>query len=372
MRRGRLAIFAAAALASCAWGKLQPGFHEGGEVVEVEGWAPVDPADLLGTRRRSLADAQRKAVERVLGVYISAKTRVSQAAKVEQNILAKGEGYVRRYDVLSEKAEGGFAKTRIRALVLYKRVGEDLKRLGVMSPPPPGDPRILVLVREAGLADKGDPRAAAALRRGLLERGFSVIDRSDPDRFRALKSTENATALSEAKRLGADILVHGEAEVHPITGIDLAGFQSCRARVAVEAVKPATGELLGRKSQEASALDPSPEIAAAKALEAAGLMVGEELAGDLAQGLRARVTVSLVVTGVPDLAEARGFADDLRLQPEIESVSLAEYRAEGVRFTVATEGIAGDELAALVLRMRRRPLTVSSVTPYEVEVRLPK
>ena len=130
-------------LAGCASGRLEVGPAKDGEVVEAEGWSPVDASDPLGTKKRSLAEAQKKAVEKVVGVYISAKTRVSQAVSVNQNILANVQGYINKYEIVGEKQEEGFYKTRIRALVRYQAVGKDLDRLGLIRPDaPPGNPSV--------------------------------------------------------------------------------------------------------------------------------------------------------------------------------------------------------------------------------------
>ncbi|MEK7745821.1 MAG: hypothetical protein AAB576_04085, partial [Elusimicrobiota bacterium] len=179
-------------LSACAGGRLRLGSGEKGEVVEAEGWAPLDAQDILGSKQRSLAEAQKKSVERVVGVYISAKTRVAQAVNVDQNILAKVGGYIKKYDVLWERQEEGFYKTRIKALVLYQKVGEDLKNLGLMRPEaPPGNPKVVVLLGTSGEhAQAKDDRAAQGVRRGLLERGYSVVDRNDPAAFSGRKSTD--------------------------------------------------------------------------------------------------------------------------------------------------------------------------------------
>src|SRR5262249_32654718 len=141
-RAGRPAAWAVflclwASLSGCGHARLRPGSADEGEVVDAEGWAPLDDRDPLGARNRALADAEKKAVEKVVGAFISAKTRVDQAVNVDQRILAKVDGYIKKYDLLGERREDGFLKTRIRALVLYRRVGDDLRAIGLARPPAP-------------------------------------------------------------------------------------------------------------------------------------------------------------------------------------------------------------------------------------------
>src|SRR5688500_12605550 len=73
-----------------------------GEVVEAEGFAPYDPKDLINTKRGSLVDAQKNAVEKAVGVFVSGRTMVEKAVAIENNILARTDGYIKKYDVVSE------------------------------------------------------------------------------------------------------------------------------------------------------------------------------------------------------------------------------------------------------------------------------
>ena len=364
------AVAGAVLLAGCSGARLKVGAAQEGEVIEAEGWTPVVDDDVLGMKQRSLADAQKKAVERVVGVFISAKTRVSKAVTVDQNILANVSGYVQKYDVLSERREEGFYKTRIRALVLYKKIGSDLKALGLMRPePPPGNPKVVVLLsaRGGGAAQSGaagahaphaDPESAqdraaaasAAVRRAFLERGFLVVDPKGAD------------------VPPADLVIQGEAESHELSGVNLGGFRSFRARVALSALKPGTGELVSQASREASGLDPTPQIAETKSLENAGMLAGEALAAEVADLLTRRGKGTVRVSGLKGLDDVQRLTEDLRGQPDIASVALSEFQGGVAELAVATEGMAGPELGALLQGMKRYAFKMRSVTPYLVEV----
>ncbi len=341
----RLWLAALLIAAGCSHGRLKPGPGEQGEVIESEGWSPSD-GDLLKSRQRALAEAQRKAVERVVGVFISAKTRVDAAVHVDSRIMANVEGYIRKYDVLEERNEAGFFKMRIRALVLYRKIGDDLRELGLLRPPPPpGNPRVSVLLKPDGAAGSGS-LAARGVRTALVERGFAVID------------GEGAY----------DLAVTGDADAHPIEDSRLAGFRSFRARVSLQASKMGSSQLLSRKTQEASALDPSPEVARAKALDVAGAMAGEALAAELSKALASRIEVRLRIHGIKGLEKIRAVAEDVRGNPGVAAVTLSAYRDGIAELQVTTERIPGDELAALMLRMRSHRFAARSVSPYEVEL----
>src|SRR5262245_13314525 len=126
-RCGSLALALVFALTACSGNskRLKTGKTVEGEVVEAEGMVPYNAADLPGTKAGALAAAQRSAVELVVGVYVTAKTRVEKAVAIEQNILTRTSGYVKRYEILSEGRNGDWYKMRIRALVSTQKIHED-------------------------------------------------------------------------------------------------------------------------------------------------------------------------------------------------------------------------------------------------------
>src|SRR5437879_10733266 len=137
-------------MSACAGSRthLKTGKTLEGEVVEAEGMAPYKADDLPGTKAAALAAAQRSAVELVVGVYVNAKTRVDKAVAIEQNILTRSGGYIKRYEILSEGRSGDWYKMRIRALVSTKELHDDLDARGLLRQPAVGNPRVAVLLKE--------------------------------------------------------------------------------------------------------------------------------------------------------------------------------------------------------------------------------
>src|SRR5258706_8115750 len=123
------------AFVGCAGSKsrLKVGETSEGEVVEAEGLSAVTD-DLIGTKRAALADAYKNAVEKVVGVFISARTMVDKAVTIQQNILGKTDGYVKKHEIIREGKEAdGIYHTHIRALVSYQQVKHDLEELNVLE-----------------------------------------------------------------------------------------------------------------------------------------------------------------------------------------------------------------------------------------------
>jgi hypothetical protein len=212
--------------------------------VDAEGWAPLTAAGALDARRRALVEAQRAAVEKAVGVTLTARTRVAGAVAVDARVETRAAGTVRDFSILSEKDEEGFHKVRLRALV---EIGAPPPS-GERPAPPPGDPKVSVHLIGPRAED-----AAAGVRRGLLARCYTVVDGPK-----------------------ADLIVDGSVAVRELGGIG--PFSSWRARVSLALRRPATGEVLAQESREASAADPMPTAAGDRAAETAGELSAASLA----------------------------------------------------------------------------------------------
>lgn len=215
--------------------------------VTAEGWAPIAKGDPAGTRRRALTDALRAAVEQATGARVTARTSVAQAMAVDDSITARVSGEVRSYEILGESEEDGFHRTRVRVLVDVGAPAADGDRPG----PPPGNPTVAVV-----LSGSQAGAAAAAVKRGLIERGFTVVDGR------------------------ADLTVRGDVSVLPNGGVG--PWLSSRARVTLSALQNKTGRILWTSSREAGGVGSVMAAADIKASETAGLLGGEELAKEVA------------------------------------------------------------------------------------------
>ena len=134
------------------------------QIVAVDGYGP--------DRASALRDAERIAVENVVGTYIDSQTMVSQGQVALDDIYAKATGFVRNTNVISEgtTADGYTVKASIdvntdgnSALISQLTA---IRRLN--------DPRIAVVVLNHGQRDE---ISETAINERLIDMGFShVVD----------------------------------------------------------------------------------------------------------------------------------------------------------------------------------------------------
>ncbi|MBI4249884.1 MAG: hypothetical protein HY611_10310 [Elusimicrobia bacterium] len=336
------------ALSACG-GKtrLKLGEAAGGEVVEAVG-ETMATDDLLQDKKRALVEAQKKAIEMVVGLEVRAKTRVEKAVTIEQHILAKTQGYIQKYDLLEEWPEPPFYKAKIRALVSYRQIHEDLNALGLLEEPQVGNPRVAVLFD----GSQGFSAAADAFSQALLDRGYRVVERSREFSALAKKVAEQVSAgdtseLSDlAGKMDAEVLVFGESKAEFVEMKELGGMISSRAALTAKAYKANSRELLLTVHKLAGGIDVLKEAAALKSHGSVGAQAGAEMATRLAAELSRRASVALTVDGVPSLNDLSEFQKTLSAVAGVGDIYVRSYgqgRAKmDVRvLSVSTKDIAG-------------------------------
>ena len=98
-----------------------------GEYVTAESLVPYNENDLRQMKKDGQLAAQKAAVEKVAGVFISSATTVEQAQLVEDKITSKTAGFIRKSHVQKAYRKGDEWYTKIKAMVLVKDIGDIIK-----------------------------------------------------------------------------------------------------------------------------------------------------------------------------------------------------------------------------------------------------
>src|SRR5579885_936212 len=87
------------------------------QTVTAEGVAGIQGGDQGIARDNALRDAQRKAVEQAVGALVASETLVENFVTVRDNILSKSQGYIQKYAIVKEGAQGNLYSVTITATV---------------------------------------------------------------------------------------------------------------------------------------------------------------------------------------------------------------------------------------------------------------
>jgi hypothetical protein len=331
---------------------LKVGSHEEGEVVIAEGFAPYDSSDLLKTKRESLTAAQRTAVEKVVGVFVSAKTMVERSQMIENNILSQTEGWVKTYEIMDEgPSEGNLYRTKIKALVALRDLETALKDMSLLDKPELQRPRLYVQLDEKVKNQTLDDNPATrALENALMEDGYKIV--------------------SSDQMKDADLQVQGTASAFPFQAEGLGGFVSYRARLSVKVVRTGTKNIVVSHSKEASGLGGSSELAGLKALETVGSVGGAELAEKLTQAWGKGNNVLVFVEGVKDFAQVDRVKKHIGAQPEVQDLVLRLFDEGMAQYEVLLGNMQTSELASRLEKSKTVPMKVLEIQPQNLRLKL--
>ncbi|OGS37613.1 MAG: hypothetical protein A2506_07280 [Elusimicrobia bacterium RIFOXYD12_FULL_66_9] len=221
----------------------------------VEGWAPLRNESRPEARRQAVADAQRKAVEEAAGVEIAAISLVDDAAMSRQRLSSTSRGSVRSFKVLSERAEDGMLKVRLRAVV--EMPGKDD-------------------VRKPGWAPGTGPKAYIE---ASIDETTSAQAEAQGAFIRAWTSYGGEVASS---RGSADLILRSSVETHEVDEPRVRPYVSARARFSLSASQAgASGGTQWAVAREAASLGLDARDAGSRAVEAAAAAAAEAAAKEL-------------------------------------------------------------------------------------------
>jgi len=319
--------------------RLKVGESDDGEVVEAVGYAPHDASDLLATKEASLKAAQRSAVEKVVGVFVSARTMVERSKTIENNILGQTEGWLKKYEILEKGVEGGLYRTKIRALVAFRDLEMALKDNALLNAPELQRPLVFIQITEE-IEDKkaSDPAGATALENALIGHGYPVVHGE--------------------REKEAELRIQGKATAYPFQSKNLGGFISYRARMSLKVLRTGTDDVLVSMTKEASGLGGNNELAGLKALESVGALMADAVAEKLSEKLGKGKRLLVFVEGVKSFKEVDRIKKHFISQPGVSDLVLRRYEEEMAQFEVQLGSIGPTDLATSLEASKNYPMTV--------------
>ncbi|MFH1282564.1 MAG: hypothetical protein ABII27_02760 [bacterium] len=345
-----------------------------GEIVIAEGIAPVIDGDVLNAKKAALTEAQRRAVEMVVGVYVTGETRVEKAVLIESNIVSKTKGYIAQYDVLEEKMQDGFVKVKIKALVKLEDLSKDLKELGlIVKPSEVGNPKTAVLIKESlDGKDQTSSEAESMIIQELVNKGYSVVESSNlsAEEIKGVSAGEESFYKKLADRLKVEVLVVGKAVSSFFTSENLGGFVSYRASISARVLKAQTGEVLISVSQQASGVDVVKQIAGEKALQKVGQLVGKELSVKIAQKLKTHSDIVLTIKDLSTVNELNEITNYLRRTAYIKELVISSFSSNEATIDVRLSSGDTQKLAQTLGNIPGKTFTTISLSKYLLSVKI--
>jgi hypothetical protein len=350
-----------------------------GSQVQATGMGAITYNDLAAARDRAVQDALRKAVEQTLGTFIDSQTRVENYMVVEDRILNWTRGYVKNYQIQSErKAAEDMYEVTVNATVDVADLEKDANAVQNLIQNM-GNPRIMFLVDEKNVGESFDryhyfqvdmTAAETVLMNKFMEKNFQVIDpatvRANKERDAVLAAIngDNKAAAAIANAVDAEVVVTGKAVVTVASGVNLAGMKSCQANLTARVIDADVGTVLATAMKNSAYPHIDEVTGGMKAIEKAAGLLADELITKILEKWRTKMyqanTVKLLVMGLSNYTDASRFRGALQYVGRgIKAVNQRNMAGGVGEFDVQIAGTA-DQLA--------RELDQRKVSDYTINV----
>ncbi len=333
-----------------------------GEYVVAESLVPYDENNLRQMRKDGVLAAQKAAVEKVAGIFISSATTVDQAQLVEDKITSKTAGFIRRSHVQKAYRKGDDWYTKIKAMVLVKDIGEIIKQneSDVFAK----KTTILVTSREMNGEDislKQDCKQA--IYRALKNQPYALVNGDNLSQ----NNIENPNpTIDKARGEGARFVIVADAQTNPLETLSNAlssPFKSYRARANIHVYATNNYAVVAEGAQQQSGLDPLPEIAAQKSIAAACEAAAKQLAEPINAAINSANVFNVTIKNVNTIERLKQIQDIFKDLREIEDYNLVKYANSSAQFEVSANISTPEELAAKIIRKYNVNFTVVNITP---------
>lgn len=289
--------------------------------VTVDGAGAIIGGHIPNARDRAIDDALRKAVEQASGVVVSSESVQENFQLVEDKILSRAKGYVKRHEIVKESRQEDTYHVSIKAQVAMEVLAQDLCNLLARR----GMPRVAAVIAEQGIGATADQVllltdlsvAETTIIGFLKNRCFLVVDSARVfaarDREAALAAVrgDDRAAASLAKQLGVDILITGKA-LATDSGSIVGELHSAQATITARAVRAANGHVMVTGTEQASVAHVNAIQGGVAALQKAATALAAKFTSGIVDEIApTQETLSVVLTGVASLAEVSHFREVL-------------------------------------------------------------
>ncbi len=177
--------------------------------VRAQGMATIHNSLIDIARTKAIDEAQRNAVEKVVGVMISSATEIENYQTKLDLILSESKGYLNSYDIVSEEREGNQYRVILDADVGIEKLRDRMDAVNMILTRK-SKPRVLIMIHNGA---KRDSVAEAAITKYLMEKGFKLVT-CDLSEKRPIPQTSDAKQVAQMGQIcGAEIVFMGNVDV---------------------------------------------------------------------------------------------------------------------------------------------------------------
>ena len=363
---------------------------------EATGQAAIIKGDEQKAFDEAVKQALRSAVEQTAGVLITADTATLNSMLVRDEVYARATGYVKKYDVVSKKAERNVMTVTVKAEVGTAELDKDLEAVKGMIGRLTRN-KLIIVTQEQAIDEKGvvtrSEVLSSALSDAFRKDGWQILDeKGGGDSLKLAGGVgQGAPAVKDVlKTTDADFVVYGTVNfryhVIPFGGKDREGnplifpitaeydftMYNVRSRDQLAKVAGKFNEQQMQAKGVSTLMSYSRTAADFSKLEAPRII--NELRTPVLEYLRDKAvngnSVTLTVSGLSDINAVDEFSDAVKTIKDVSQVKQnGDFDNGKMQYTVTVLGSAMDFGKLLgKSKYKSKPLKVTAVKDNLVEV----
>lgn len=335
-----------------------------GEYVVAESLVPYDENNLAAMKKEGELAAQKAAVEKVAGIFISSTATVEQAQLIDEKITSKSAGFVRRGYVQKAYRKGDEWYTRMRVLVLVKDISDIIKQSDAEAFAK--KTTLLVTSRETVGEDvslKQDCKQA--IYRTLKTQPYSLVN---GENLSQNNLEDPVSVLDKARQEGARFLIMADVSADPLQALPgiSSPFKTYRARANIKVYSTNNYQIVAEGADQVSGLDPLENIAAQKAISGACENAAKQLVENINAAINSANKFDVVINNVNSIERLKQLQDIFKTMREIEDYNLTKYTNSDAYFEISANIASSEELASQIIRRYNVNFTVMDITPQKI------
>ncbi|MDD5065468.1 MAG: hypothetical protein PHF84_00330 [bacterium] len=351
---------------------------QGTKTETAEGMAEVRSAGKDEAYDRAIENALRKCIEQALGTIIDARILGESGVILEENIYAKKQGYIKKYEIKSKKIDDGVAYVTVTAVVGLQKLKDDVMALDIMQHRM-SMPKVIIFINEKNLGQESKQNASYnVLVKKFTEKKFTIISPSDVGAeykklisglYSSIEGDENEF-ISAAGKLGtevnADVVIVGKGfskEAEGALSAYSTQMKSFQADMDFKVVNVGDGRIIATSTKHGAAVHINNATGGINAIQKASEMAADDLVNQILTAwediLNNGNLITLYASGLTLTAELK-FSKDLKSYfREVKEVYSKQKKGNQSVFTVKFLGTPRDLATAL---------TTKETFPYQVNV----
>lgn len=247
--------------------------------VVIRGVGPIIDGDVANAKKVAIADAQRRAVEQVVGVLVEGNTKIINDLMQDDRLMSQAAGFIKSYKILNEREARGLFEVTIHALVSTRSIKTSLEAIGIIKARM-SYPRIVVLYHPS---ESDIPSTAVsaeiALVKSLVEKHFDVVDPSKSKQLHKeaqelfkIDTVENVAAKIGLKHYAEIVIMYRISEQY--TGND-GTFETAKSTLQTRVIVSTTAQILTTDERTETGMAKTKVDAMRKASSKIGQVVSE-------------------------------------------------------------------------------------------------